>query len=158
METLADSLYKDRKIRGFCHLPCCPLLGHGKEYVQAGKGPLVYEYTTYRFAGHSMSDPGTAYRSRDELKTERANDPISSFRDKLIDWGVFTEDQAKSVDRSVREMTSKEVAEAEKSPESELKAEVLFQDIYVRGSELNQWRGRTIDETDYSGYSMNILV
>ncbi|KAL3452397.1 dehydrogenase E1 component-domain-containing protein [Aspergillus insuetus] len=138
------------RVNGMDVLAVLAAVRHGKEYVQAGHGPLLYEYATYRFAGHSMSDPGTAYRSRDELKTERANDPISSFRDKLIDWGVFTKDQAKGIDRSVREIIHKEVAEAEKSPEPELKAEVLFQDIYVRGSEPNQRRGRTIDETYYS--------
>ncbi|KAL4803751.1 dehydrogenase E1 component-domain-containing protein [Aspergillus unguis] len=124
---------------------------HGKEYIQAGNGPLVYELATYRYAGHSMSDPGTAYRSREELKTERENDPISSLREKLITWGVLSEDQAKEIDRNVRTYVNEEVAEAEKSPEPELKADVLFQDIYVRGSEPNQRRGRTIDETYYSG-------
>ncbi|KAL2809656.1 dehydrogenase E1 component-domain-containing protein [Aspergillus granulosus] len=139
------------RVNGMDVLAVLSAVRHGKEYVQAGKGPLLYEYTTYRFAGHSMSDPGTAYRSREELKSERANDPISSLRNKLINWGVFTEDQAKDIDRSIRQRINEEVAEAEKSPEPELKAKVLFQDIYVRGSEPNQRRGRTIDETYYSG-------
>lgn len=137
------------RVDGMDVLAVLSAIKHGKEYVQAGEGPLVYEYTTYRFAGHSMSDPGTAYRSREELKTERTNDPISTLREKLIDWGVLTEDQAKDVDRSVRKTISDEVAEAEKSPEPELKADVLFQDIYVRGSEPSQRRGRTIDESYY---------
>ncbi|KAL2856019.1 dehydrogenase E1 component-domain-containing protein [Aspergillus pseudoustus] len=139
------------RVNGMDVLAVLSAVRHGKAYVQAGNGPLLYEYATYRFAGHSMSDPGTAYRSREELKTERENDPISSLRDKLINWDVFTEDQAKEIDRSVRQRIKEEVAEAEKSPEPELKADVLFQDIYVRGSEPNQRRGRTIDETYYSG-------
>ncbi|KAL2829815.1 dehydrogenase E1 component-domain-containing protein [Aspergillus cavernicola] len=139
------------RVNGMDVLAVLSAIKHGKEYVQAGNGPLLYEYATYRFAGHSMSDPGTAYRSREELKAERANDPLSTFRDKLTNWGVFTEDQAKEIDRSVRETINGEVAEAENSPEPELKADVLFQDVYVRGSEPNQRRGRTIDETYYRG-------
>ncbi|KAL4790999.1 dehydrogenase E1 component-domain-containing protein [Aspergillus venezuelensis] len=137
------------RVNGMDVLAVMSAMKHGKEYVQAGNGPLVYEYATYRFAGHSMSDPGTAYRSRDELKSERENDPITSFRARLLDWGVLSEDQAKEIDRSVREHVKNEVAAAEVSPDPELKADVLFQDIYVRGSQPNQRRGRTIDETYY---------
>ncbi|KAL2870783.1 putative pyruvate dehydrogenase E1 component alpha subunit [Aspergillus lucknowensis] len=139
------------RVNGMDVLAVLSAVRHGKEYVQAGNGPLLYEYTTYRFAGHSMSDPGTAYRSREELKAERTNDPISNLRENLIDWAVFTEAQAKEIDESVRKKIAEQVAEAEKSPEPELKAEVLFQDIYVRGSEPSQRRGRTIDETYYPG-------
>ncbi|RDW78538.1 putative pyruvate dehydrogenase E1 component alpha subunit [Aspergillus mulundensis] len=138
------------RVNGMDVLAVMSAMKHGKEYVQAGNGPLLYEYATYRYAGHSMSDPGTAYRSRDELKTERGNDPISSFREKLITWGVFSDDQAKEVDRRIRQRVNDEVAEAERSPEPELKADVLFQDVYVRGSEPRQRRGRTIDETYYA--------
>lgn len=139
------------RVDGMDVLAVLSAIKHGKEYVQAGNGPLLYEYATYRFAGHSMSDPGTAYRSREELKAERENDPISSFRAKLINWDVFTEDQAREIDRTVRKKVNDEVAEAEASPEPELKADILFEDTYVRGSEPRQRRGRTIDETYYSG-------
>ncbi|KAI9376585.1 dehydrogenase E1 component-domain-containing protein [Aspergillus egyptiacus] len=139
------------RVNGMDVLAVLAAMKHGKEYVQAGNGPLLYEYTTYRFAGHSMSDPGTAYRTREELKEARANDPISSFRDRLISCDVFSEDQAKEIDRSVRKRVNDEVADAEQSPEPELKADVLFQDVYVRGSEPSQRRGRTVDETYYLG-------
>ncbi|KAL4869066.1 hypothetical protein BDV12DRAFT_168545 [Aspergillus spectabilis] len=139
------------RVNGMDVLAVLLAVKHGKEHIQAGNRPLLYEYTTYRFAGHSMSDPGTSYRSREELKTERENDPISSFREKLISWGVFTEDQAKEIDRKVRKQVNEEAAATERLPEPELKADVLFQDVYVRGSEPGQRRGRTIDETYYSG-------
>jgi pyruvate dehydrogenase E1 component alpha subunit len=96
-----------------------------------------------------MSDPGVAYRTREELKAERASDPVSNFRGQLIDWGVITEDEAKTIDKNVGEKVNHEVAEAEKMPEPEPRLDVLFQDIYVRGSEPDQYRGRTVDETHY---------
>ncbi|RJE18383.1 Pyruvate dehydrogenase [Aspergillus sclerotialis] len=120
---------------------------YGKEYVRAGKGPLVYEYVTYRYAGHSMSDPGIQYRTREELQAQRANDPISNLKNRLIEWGVLTEDQARDMDKNVRNEVNREVEIAENMPYPPNTPEVLFQDIYVRGSEPKQRRGRTVDES-----------
>ncbi|KAJ5595036.1 pyruvate dehydrogenase E1 component alpha subunit mitochondrial precursor [Penicillium hispanicum] len=120
---------------------------HGRDYVKAGNGPLLYEYDTYRYAGHSMSDPGVAYRSREELQTERSNDPISNLRTKLMNWGVLTENETKDIDRDVRGIVNHEVEQAEQMPVPEPSLEKLFEDIYVPGSEPFQRRGRTVDET-----------
>lgn len=98
-----------------------------------------------------MSDPGIAYRTREELQAHRANDPITNFRGKLIDWGVFTEDEAKAVDKDVRGLINKEVEDALNMPEPPNTFDALYQDIYVRGSEPRQRRGRTVDETYYRG-------
>lgn len=137
------------KVDGMDVLAVLAAMRHGREWVKAGNGPLVYEYATYRYAGHSMSDPGIAYRTREELKTERSNDPISNLKSKLIDWGIMTEDEARAVDKEVRGMVSREVEAAEQIPVPEPRWDVLFEDIYVPGGEPDQRRGRTVDETIY---------
>ncbi|PKY09416.1 pyruvate dehydrogenase E1 component subunit alpha [Aspergillus campestris IBT 28561] len=124
---------------------------HGKAHVTAGKGPLLFEFLTYRYAGHSMSDPGTAYRTREELQKQRSNDPISNLKERLVEWGAFSEDELRTIDKEVRKQVAKDAEEAEKMPVPENTPDVLFEDVYMRGSEPNQRRGRTIDETYYKG-------
>ncbi|KAJ5081620.1 hypothetical protein NUU61_009884 [Penicillium alfredii] len=137
------------RVDGMDVLAVIAAVRHGREYVKAGNGPLLYEYATYRYAGHSMSDPGIAYRSRDELQQQRANDPIGNLKTRLVDWGVLTEDEAKSIDREVRNTVGQEVRQAEQMPAPEATPRILFEDIYVPGSEPAQRRGRTVDETWY---------
>lgn len=122
---------------------------YGRDFVKKGNGPLVYEYVTYRYAGHSMSDPGIAYRSREELQKNRANDPLTNLKMRLVDWGIMTEDEAKAIEKEVKRIINEEVKQAEQMPAPEATLDILFEDIYVPGSEPAQRRGRTVDETRY---------
>ncbi|WEW61762.1 alpha subunit of pyruvate dehydrogenase [Emydomyces testavorans] len=138
------------KVNGMDVLAIKAAVKYGREYTLAGHGPLVYEYVTYRYGGHSMSDPGTTYRTREEIQRMRStNDPIAGLKQKLLDWNVTTEEELKGIDKEARSFVDSEVAEAEKMPVPDATPRILFEDIYVRGSEPLWMRGRTADETFY---------
>lgn len=79
------------------------------DYCRAGNGPLVLEMETYRYMGHSMSDPGLSYRTRDEVSQIRAErDPIDYCKHLLLSNELATEEELKSIEKAIR----KEVDEA----------------------------------------------
>ncbi|EDN03495.1 pyruvate dehydrogenase [Histoplasma capsulatum] len=138
------------KINGMDVLAIKAAVQYGREYTTSGKGPLVFEYVTYRYGGHSMSDPGTTYRTREEIQRMRStNDPIAGLKQKLLDWGVTSEEELKAIDKDARKYVDDEVAEAELMTEPDATPRILFEDTYVRGSEPAWTRGRTVDETFY---------
>lgn len=88
-----------------------------KEWTTSGKGPLLMEMVTYRYGGHSMSDPGTSYRTRDEVQQMRSNnDPIAGLKTRIIEWGVTTEDELKAIDKKAKQEVDQAVEEAKASP------------------------------------------
>ena len=138
------------KVNGMDILAVKAAVQYGKEYTANGHGPLVLEYVTYRYGGHSMSDPGTTYRTREEIQRMRStNDPIAGLKQNLIDWGVTSEEELKAIDKDARAYVDGEVAEAEKMHEPDATDKILFEDIYVRGSEPQFLRGRIPDENYY---------
>ncbi|XP_071814151.1 pyruvate dehydrogenase E1 component subunit alpha, mitochondrial-like [Apostichopus japonicus] len=88
-----------------------------KDYCLSGKGPLVLEVETYRYHGHSMSDPGTSYRTREEVQEIRQQrDPIISFKQKIIELNLTTEEELKDIDKSVRKEIEEAVVKAKADP------------------------------------------
>ena len=76
------------------------------EWCRAGKGPYILEMQTYRYRGHSMSDPAK-YRSKDEVqKMREEHDPIEQVRARLLKSGAVTEDDLKKIDGEVRAIVS----------------------------------------------------
>lgn len=66
------------------------------EHCVAGKGPIILEAETYRYAGHSMADPGTSYRPREEVQEVRqTRDPLGSFKEKILNAELITQDEIK---------------------------------------------------------------
>ncbi|UXC91621.1 pyruvate dehydrogenase (acetyl-transferring) E1 component subunit alpha [Sphingobium sp. RSMS] len=98
------------------------------KWVQAGNGPILLEMKTYRYRGHSMSDPAK-YRSREEVQSMREkSDPIEGVKKYLADMGVV-EDELKKIDQDIRKIVSDAADFAETSPEPELHD--LYTDVLV---------------------------
>jgi pyruvate dehydrogenase E1 component alpha subunit len=99
-------------------------------HCRAGKGPYLLEMITYRYRGHSMSDPAK-YRSKEEVAKIRAEkDPVEHVREILLKYKLADEDELKETDREVREAVSKAAEFAQASPEpdpSELYTDVLVE-------------------------------
>ncbi|CAA7269843.1 unnamed protein product [Cyclocybe aegerita] len=71
--------------------------------VDEDKGPLLLEFVTYRYGGHSMSDPGTTYRTREEVQRMRSTqDPIRGLQKYIEEWGLATEQSSSSSTRTRR--------------------------------------------------------
>lgn len=97
--------------------------------IRAGEGPFILELKTYRYRGHSMSDPAK-YRKREEVDDIRSHrDPIEGLKKKLIADGVASEDELKAIDKDIRAIVNKSAEFAQQSPEPDL-AE-LWTDVLV---------------------------
>ena len=136
------------KVNGMDILAVYQASKFAKDWCLSGKGPLVLEYETYRYGGHSMSDPGTTYRTRDEIQHMRSkNDPIAGLKMHLIDLGIATEAEVKAYDKSARKYVDEQVELADAAPPPEAKLSILFEDVYVKGTETPTLRGRIPEDT-----------
>ena len=99
------------------------------DYCRAGKGPYILEIKTYRYRGHSMSDPAK-YRTREEVQKMRAQrDPIEAVRTLLISEKHATDEEIKTIDKEIKEIINACAEYAKDSPE--VSEEELWTDIYA---------------------------
>ena len=100
------------------------------EYIRSGKGPYILEMSTYRYRGHSMSDPAK-YRTKEEVQKMRSErDPIDQVRALLLDGKHASEEDLKEIDKEVKAIVSDAAEFAQQSPEpdpSELWTDVLVE-------------------------------
>jgi pyruvate dehydrogenase E1 component alpha subunit len=98
-------------------------------HCRAGKGPYILEVKTYRYRGHSMSDPAK-YRTREEVQIMRdERDPIEQVRELLLTGKHATEDDLKTIDKEIKAVVNASAEFAKASPEPAL--EELWTDIYA---------------------------
>mmetsp|Transcript_655 Transcript_655/g.708 ORF Transcript_655/g.708 Transcript_655/m.708 type:complete len:401 (+) Transcript_655:94-1296(+) len=104
-----------------------------KDYCGSGNGPMYVEMMTYRYHGHSMSDPGTTYRNREEIAfTRSTRDPLEFIKKTLIEAGFCDKEELKGVEKGIRKFVQEEVMKAKESPKpsmDSLMEHVLATDI-----------------------------
>jgi len=100
------------------------------EHCRSGKGPFILEMQTYRYRGHSMSDPAK-YRTKDEVTRMREeHDPIEQVRRRLVEQWQVADDELKKIDGKVREVVNEAAEFATHDPEpdvSELWTDILLE-------------------------------
>ena len=116
------------QVDGMDVLACRGAAETALEWVRAGKGPVILEMKTYRYRGHSMSDPAK-YRSREEVQSVRdKSDPIEHVKKLLAEHGV-DEAQLKTTEQEIRKIVNEAADFAEQTPEPD--AGELYTDVLV---------------------------
>jgi pyruvate dehydrogenase E1 component alpha subunit len=101
---------------------------HAAEWCRGGKGPFILEMLTYRYRGHSMSDPAK-YRTREEVeKVRTTHDPIDMARQRILERKLAKEDELKKIDGEVRDLINEAAEFATHDPEPDVSE--LYTDIY----------------------------
>ena len=98
-------------------------------HCRSGKGPIILEMKTYRYRGHSMSDPAK-YRSKEEVsKVRKESDPIDNLRALILDGRIADEEALKAIDAEVKAVATEAAEFAQQNPEPDEKE--LYTDILV---------------------------
>lgn len=117
-----------KKVNGMDYLECYSDMQDIISSVREGKGPMLVEVNTYRYRGHSMSDPAQ-YRSKEEVnKFKDEKDPINNLKSVMIKNKIMTEEDFKAIDKKIRDDLKDVVDFCENSPQPSI--DELFTDIY----------------------------
>lgn len=104
-------------------------LERAAEHIRSGKGPYFLEIKTYRYKGHSVSDPAK-YRTKDELESYKERDPLKMTESKILDEKIATESEIKEIKDKIKEEIAAAVKFAEESEYPD--ASELYTDNYVQ--------------------------
>ena len=99
------------------------------DHARAKKGPMFLEMNTYRYRGHSMSDPAK-YRTKEEVESYQAKDPIELVKKTILDNKIATEEELENILKRIMEMVDDSVKFAEESPYPD--PSELYKDVYTQ--------------------------
>ncbi|OEY87126.1 pyruvate dehydrogenase (acetyl-transferring) E1 component subunit alpha [Wolbachia pipientis] len=134
--TLVTDLYKrgesfgitGKQVNGMNFFSVYDVTREAAEYCRSGNGPILLEMKTYRYRGHSMSDPGN-YRSKEEVDNMKQHyDPIDAIKKHIIDNKIALEEECKIFDKEIRSLVKESENFARSSNEPEINE--LYSDIY----------------------------
>ena len=112
-----------------------------KDYCVSGNGPIILEMDTYRYHGHSMSDPGSTYRTRDEVAGIRQErDPVERVRKVLLENDLATAEELKAMEKEIRGEVDAAVEFAKSSelpPETDLYAHIFRNPMGIEARDVN---------------------
>ena len=115
---------------------------YAKQHVGSGNGPMFMEVETYRYHGHSMSDPGLTYRDRSEVQDVRATrDCIKGLEKRILDHDVATQAELKELEKKAKALVveANKVAKASPLPaDKELYTDIYWNETpkFIRGAEI----------------------
>jgi pyruvate dehydrogenase E1 component alpha subunit len=129
LSKLADS-YNMRgfKVDGMDVLAVHDVISEAAHEARGEKKPSLVEAVTYRYVGHSMSDPAT-YRTKEELAEHRKQDPVIILKDRMVEWGLLTGTQYEAIDAECRKVCEEAVEFAEKAEQPAIKS--MYEDVYA---------------------------
>jgi pyruvate dehydrogenase E1 component alpha subunit len=140
-----------RDVDGMDLLTVTEALGEAIDRARKDKRPTLLEVETYRYRGHSMSDPGK-YRTKEEVEEMMRHDPILRFGKVLMDQHKVPEADIEAMDKDVQAQVAEAVRFAEQSPWPA--ADTLYEHVYVRSPYIHHkaadkdpaWRASTADD------------
>ncbi|EPY27156.1 pyruvate dehydrogenase E1 component subunit alpha [Strigomonas culicis] len=101
-----------------------------KNWCQSGKGPVFLEFDSYRYMGHSMSDPDSQYRSKSDIQTvKNERDCVRKMKEFMVQEGIMTDEEMSALEKKVKKEVDQDLQRAQKHPLSH--ADELYTDIYV---------------------------
>ncbi|MEI8320473.1 MAG: pyruvate dehydrogenase (acetyl-transferring) E1 component subunit alpha [Alphaproteobacteria bacterium] len=101
------------------------------DYVRSGKGPYILQMETYRYRGHSMSDPAK-YRTKDEVEKYKLDDPLTNLKNMILKEEMAKEADFEHIEDKVKEVVREAAEFAQASPEPE--PSELYTDVLVEGA------------------------
>ena len=123
-------------------------VAHAAAHCRSGAGPFMLEMDTYRYHGHSMSDPGVTYRDREEVSgVRRARDPVEGLKNILLNHKLASAEELKAIEAKIRKEMDAAVEAAKLAPiphTADLYADVYAaqdKDMVIRGPDLATGHG-----------------
>ena len=104
-------------------------IDEASQRARDGEGPTLLDIRTYRYKGHSMSDP-QKYRTKDEVEDFKDKDPVSQVLDTIMSNKLASESDIKKIQQDVKDLVDESIKFAEESPE--LEPHELYEDVYMQ--------------------------